>query len=233
MILTTHNPPYYERLVEAQGFSKAMDFYAWWFANPERARKRLLRLASALKERHPVSIRPVNLRQLDAESALLRELYNKAWQNNWGFVPFTAAEFDYMAHSMKPLVIPDLTLIAEVNGEPAGFILTLPDVNAALRHLKNGRLTSFGLPIGLAKLLYHKRRLKRMRLVALGIVPKYRRSGIAEMLVLRVIETGMIERGYFGECSMTLENNYMINRFLEAIGAENYKTYRIYSRRLS
>jgi len=136
-----------------------------------------------------------------------------------------------MAHELKPIIIPDLTLLAEVDGEPAGFILCVPDINAALRHA-NGRLTTFGLPIGLAKLLYHKRRLRRMRLVALGIIPQYRRSGIAEMLVLRMIETGMLERGYFGECSMTLENNYMINRFLEAIGADRYKTYRIFSRSL-
>ncbi len=230
MILTSHNPPYYEALVESAGFTKTMDFYAWWFAQPDRAAKRLRRLAGARKERQSFSIRPINLANLSAESGRIREVYNEAWQNNWGFVPFTPAEFEHMAREMKPLVIEDLTLVAEVNGEPAAFILTLPDINAVVP--QNGRLTTFGLPLGLAKLLYGKSRLKRMRLVALGVVPKHRRSGIAEMLVLRVIETGMIERGYFGECSMTLEDNHMINRFLEAIGADRYKTYRIYRRRI-
>ncbi len=230
-ILTAHNPPYYERLLQSWGLTKAIDFYAWWFSNPDRACQRLRRLARSIKDRQRATIRPVNLSHLGAESERLRRIYNEAWQHNWGFVPFTPAEFEYMAHELKPIIIPDLTLLAEVNGEPAGFILCVPDINAALRHA-NGRLTTFGLPIGLAKLLYHKRRLRRMRLVALGIIPQYRRSGIAEMLVLRMIETGMLERGYFGECSMTLENNHMINRFLEAIGADRYKTYRVFSRSL-
>jgi GNAT superfamily N-acetyltransferase len=232
MILTAHNPPYYADLIEAWGFTKAMDLYAWWFADPARAEKRLRRLASALKNRQLPNIRPVNLKEIGDESRRLRELYNEAWQNNWGYVPFTREEFDYMTKELKPLVIPDLTLIAEVEGQPAGFILCVPDLNDALRHV-NGRLTRFGLPIGLAKLLYHKSRLRRMRLVALGVAPKFRRSGVAEMLVLRVIENGMLKRGYFGECSLTLEDNHMINRFMEAIGADPYKTYRIYRRAIA
>ena len=228
MILTSHNPPYYAELIEKAGFVKAMDLFAWWFVNPERAEKRLRRLAGALKDRQLPTIRSVNLKHLREESGRLRQLYNEAWQNNWGYVPFTPEEFDYMTHELKPIVIPDLTLIAQVDGEPAGFILCVPDINAALRHV-DGRLTRFGLPIGLAKLLYHKSRLKRMRLVALGVVPKYRRSGVAEMLVLRMIENGMLQRGFFGECSLTLENNHLINRFMQAIGADPYKTYRIYS----
>jgi len=232
MILTAHNPPYYADLIEAWGFTKAMDLYAWWFADPARAEKRLRRLASALKNRQLPNIRPVNLKEIGDESRRLRELYNEAWQNNWGYVPFTPEEFDYITKELKPLVIPDLTLIAEVEGQPAGFILCVPDLNDALRHV-NGRLTRFGLPIGLAKLLYHKSRLRRMRLVALGVAPKFRRSGVAEMLVLRVIENGMLKRGYFGECSLTLEDNHMINRFMEAIGADPYKTYRIYRRAIA
>ncbi|MGI8820001.1 MAG: GNAT family N-acetyltransferase [Chthoniobacterales bacterium] len=230
-VLTSHNPPYYAALFESLGLTKTMDFYAWWLAQPDRAVKRLRRLAAAIKNRQRATIRPANLSNLAAESERLRRVYNEAWQRNWGFVPFTPAEFQHMAHELKPIVSPDLTLIAEADGEPVGFILCVPDINEALK-FANGRLTRFGLPIGLAKILYHKRRLKRVRLVALGIVPKFRRSGIAEMLVLRIIETAMLQRGFLGECSMTLENNHMINRFLEAIGAERYKTYRIYARSL-
>jgi ribosomal protein S18 acetylase RimI-like enzyme len=124
-----------------------------------------------------------------------------------------------------------LVWLAEVGGEPVGFILCVPDINVALKKI-NGRLTTFGMPIGLAKLLYHKSRLKTVRLVALGVVPKYRRHGIAEMLVLHIIEEAMLKRGFIGECSLILENNDMMNRFLAAIGAEKYKTYRIYRRRL-
>ncbi|HEX8280256.1 MAG TPA: GNAT family N-acetyltransferase [Chthoniobacterales bacterium] len=231
MVLTSHNPPYYERLIEGCGFAKIIDFYAWWFGDPARASKRLRRLASSLKGRELASIRSVDLKRIHAEAERLRVIYNEAWRNNWGFVPFTEKEFAFMTHELKPLVDPKLVLIAEVGGEPAGFVLCVPDINAAIRHA-NGRLTRFGLPIGLAKLLYHKRRMKTARLVALGVVPKYRRHGVAELLVLQIIDEGMLRQGLIGECSLVLEDNIMMNRFLEAIGATRYKTYRIYQRRL-
>jgi GNAT superfamily N-acetyltransferase len=229
MILTGHNPPYYERLLHECGFAKVRDFYAWWIGQTERAAQRLRRFAARLGGREVATIREINLKRIGEEGQRIRRIYNEAWQNNWGYVPFSEKEFDFMAHELKPLVDSKLVLVAEVGGEPAGFILTVPDINAAIRHA-NGRLTRFGLPIGLAKLLYHKRRLKTARLVALGVVPKYRRHGVAELLVLRIIEEGMLKKGLVGECSLVLEDNVMMNRFLAAIGAERYKTYRIYSR---
>ncbi len=230
-LLTAHNPPYYTALIEGLGFHKVMDFYAWWFAEPARAATRLRRLAASLKKRQPASIRQGNLKNFRAEAGRLREIYNDAWKENWGFVPFTEKEFEFMAKELKQLVVPEFTLIAEVGDEPVGFILCVPDINVAFKKI-DGRLTSYGIPIGLAKLLYHKSRLRTARLIALGVKPKYRRGGIAEMLVLRIIEDAMIKRGFTGELSMTLENNHLINRFLSAIGAEKYKTYRIYQRLL-
>jgi GNAT superfamily N-acetyltransferase len=134
-----------------------------------------------------------------------------------------------MTKELKPLLLPKFAWVAENGDEPVGFALGVPDINVVLRDL-DGRLTRFGLPTGLIKLLLYKKRIKKGRLIALGVVEKYRRAGIAEVLVLRVIEETMIKRGITGELSMTLEDNYMINRFLEAIGAERYKTYRIYTR---
>jgi GNAT superfamily N-acetyltransferase len=232
MLLTSHNPPYYEALFDRAGFRKEIDFYAWWFADPAEAVARLRRLSAVLeRKRKLASIRAANLKNLAEESRRLREVYNQAWENNWGFVPFTPNEFNFMAKELKPVVDPEFVYIAEVDGKPAGFLLCMPDINAAIRHA-DGRLMRFGLPIGLAKLLYHKARIKTVRLVALGVVAKYRRHGIAERLVLQIIETAMIKRGYIGEASLVLENNVMMNRFLEAIGAERYKTYRIFRRRL-
>jgi ribosomal protein S18 acetylase RimI-like enzyme len=230
-LLTAHNPSYYAPLLEGLGFSKVIDFYAWWFAEPERAAVRLRRLAASLKKHHSAVIRPGNLKNFRAEAGRLREIYNEAWKKNWGFVPFTEKEFEFMAKELKQLVVPEFTLIAEVGAEPVGFILCVPDINVALKKI-NGRLTSYGFPVGLAKLLYYKRRIRTVRLIALGIKPGYRRGGIAEMLVLQIIEEAMIKRGFSGEASMTLENNHLINRFLAAIGAKRYKTYRIYRRSL-
>jgi GNAT superfamily N-acetyltransferase len=231
-ILTAHNPPYYRQLIENCGFTKAKDWYAWWFADPSKVVGHLRRLATRVHRQRPVTLRSANLKNLRDESRRLREIYNQAWEKNWGFVPFTAAEIEFMTHELKPLLVPEFAWIAEIGNEPVGFTLCLPDINVVLREL-NGRLTRFGLPIGLIKLLLYKKRIKKGRLIALGVVEKYRRAGIAEMLVLRVMEETMIKRGITGELSMTLEDNVMINRFLEAIGAERYKTYRIYSKSIA
>jgi ribosomal protein S18 acetylase RimI-like enzyme len=230
-LLTSHNPSYYAALIESCGFEKVKDLYAWWFSEPASAAARLRQLGSTFQKRHSVTIRSGNLKNIREESHRLREIYNDAWQKNWGFVPFTEKEIEFMTHELKPLVVPEFTLIAEIEDEPVGFILCVPDINVALRHI-DGRLTKFGLPIGLAKLLYYKIRTRTARLIALGVKPRYRRAGIAEMLVLRIIEDAMIKRGFTGELSLTLEDNHMINRFLEAIGAMKYKTYRIYRRAL-
>jgi GNAT superfamily N-acetyltransferase len=231
-ILTAHNPRYYPQLIESFGFAKVKDWYAWWFADPSKAVAQLRRLAARSQKRWPVAIRPAKLKQLRDESRRLREIYNLAWEKNWGFVPFTQEEIEFMTQELKPLLVPEFAWIAEIGNEPVGFTLCLPDINVVLRQL-NGRLTRFGLPIGLVKLLFYKRRIRKGRLIALGVVEKYRRAGIAERLVLRVMEETMIKRGITGELSMTLEDNFMINRFLDAIGAHRYKTYRIYSKSIA
>jgi GNAT superfamily N-acetyltransferase len=231
-ILTAHNPPYYRALMESCGFTKAKDWYAWWFGDPSKSVMHLRRLATRLKTRWRVTIRPADLKNLRGESRRLRQIFNQAWKKNWGFVPFTEAEIEFMTEELKPLIVPEFAWIAEIGSEPVGFTLCLPDINVVLRDL-NGRLTRFGLPIGLIELLFCKNRIQKGRLIALGVVEKYRRAGIAEMLVLRVMEETMVKRGITGELSMTLEDNYMINRFLDAIGAERYKTYRIYTRSIA
>jgi len=231
-ILTAHNPPYYAELIEGCGFEKRMDFYAWWFSDATRAAPRLRKLATRLQTRRRFTIRPGNLRDLPLESTRLRRIYNEAWRDNWGYVPFTEAEFAHLTNEMKPLLRPEFTAIAEVDGEGAGFIIALPDINVALQKI-NGRLTTFGIPIGLIRLLYEKQRLRRARLIAMGVRPEFRQHDVAEMLVLRIIEEAMFKLEFKGELSMTLENNVMINRFLEAIGAQRYKTYRIYSKSIA
>jgi ribosomal protein S18 acetylase RimI-like enzyme len=231
-LLTSHHPPYYGALIEGWGFEKAMDLYAWGLVDPTQAATRLRQLASSLKKRNDVTIRPAKLADLREEAGRIREIYNQAWRNNWGFVPFTEKEFEFMTQELKPILVPDLVWLAEIEGKPVGFILCIPDINEALGKI-NGRLTTFGWPIGLAKLLYYKSRIKRVRLVALGVIPQYRRNGIAEMLVLRTIEEAMIKRGFVGEASLIMENNQLMNRFLAAIGLEKEKTYRIYRRGLN
>ena len=227
-LLTAHNPPYYSRLIEAAGFQKEIDWYAWWFDPKNAPIVRLRRLVHARMRRTPVKIRPINLRDLAGDSRRLSAVFNKAWENNWGFVPFTPAEAAHMAKEMRPIIDPTMTLIAEIDNEPVAFVICVPDMNVALKHI-NGRLTRFGLPIGLAKLLWFRRKIRKARFVALGVVERFRRTGIAEMLVLQVMEEGA-SRGFTAELSMTLESNVMVNRLIETMGASKYKTYRIYRR---
>jgi ribosomal protein S18 acetylase RimI-like enzyme len=191
----------------------------------------LRKIAMARASRTGVTIRPINVKAVAEESQRIRTIYNQAWEKNWGFVPFTEAEIEHMGKEMKPLIVPEATLIAEIEKEPVAFVIAVPDINVAFRQI-NGRLTWFGLPIGLIKLLYHFRfKTRTGRLIALGVIEKYRRAAIAEMLVLNVMDAAF-KRGFTGELSMTLEDNVMVNRFIEAVGAKRYKTFRIYRRSL-
>lgn len=230
-LLTAHNPPYYAQLIESNGFEKEVDWYAWWFDPKNAPVARLRRLVERRTRNTSVQIRPINFRDLAGDSQRLAAVFNEAWKNNWGFVPFTAAEAEHMASEMRPLIDPAMTLIAEIDNMPVAFVICVPDINVALRRI-NGRLTFFGLPIGLLKLLWHRARIHKARFVALGVVEKYRGAGIAEMLVLQVLLDGA-SRGFTAELSMTLEDNVMVNRFIEAMGARVYKKYRIYRRLLN
>ena len=230
-ILTAHNPPYYVRLIEACGFVKEVDWYAWHFDPKNAPVSRLRGLVERRARRTLAKIRPINLRDLAGESQRLASVFNEAWKNNWGFVPFTNTESEHMAKEMRPLIDPRMTLIAEIDNAPVAFAICVPDINVALKEI-NGRLTRFGLPIGLIKLLWYRRKIRKARFVALGVLEKYRRAGIAEMLVLQVLEEGA-SRGFTAELSMTLEDNVMVNRFIETMGASKYKTYRIYRRSLN
>jgi GNAT superfamily N-acetyltransferase len=226
-LLTSHNPPYYAGLIESCGFTKAKDWYAWWFSEFPEPAERLRKIALARSRKQGVTIRPINLKKVAEESQRIRTIYNQAWEKNWGFVPFTGPEIEHMAKEMKPLIVPEAMLLAEVGREPVGFVIGVPDINVAFRKIKNGRLTWFGLPIGLLKLLYYRLKIRTGRLVALGVVEKYRRAGVAETLVLQLMDEAF-KRGFTGELSMTLEDNVMVNRFIEAMGARRYKTFRIY-----
>lgn len=232
-VMMNHNPPYYATLLEQAGLRKTKDLYSWWFDDPHNLvdnwRDRMDRLA----RRSKIVIRPFRLADLPAEVARCTRIYNEAWQDNWGFVPMTDAEIQHLAKELRHWAVPQMLLIAEVAGEPVGFAMSLPDFNEALRGL-NGRLFSWGLPWGLARLAWNLRRVRTCRLVTLGVLPKFRRRGVAELLIYRTLVTGKAELGYAGaELGWTLEDNDLINRPIELVGSRRYKTYRIYEKPLA
>jgi GNAT superfamily N-acetyltransferase len=148
----------------------------------------------------------------------------------WGFVKLTEVEFQHFAGQLKQLAIAEQVLLAEVGGKPVGFSITLPDINEAIRPL-NGRLAKYGLPLGLARFMYRKRRIKTARMMVLDVLKEYRRRGVAEMLILHTLDYGKNVLGYTGaELGWTLEDNSAVNRTIEAVGGRRYKTYRVYSK---
>jgi len=188
-------------------------------AVPERVQK----LAEKFRKREDLTVRPIDVKDMANEIEKIKRIYNDAWEQNWGAVPMTDDEFHHMAKDMKQLVVPELFLIAEVRGEPVAFAMTLPDVNRALAKV-NGRL----FPFGLVKLLWHMRKITACRLIALGIRKGFRKRGIDAVLYNDTLKNAQ-RLGYTdGEVSWTLEDNVLINRAIELMGAKRYKTYRMY-----
>lgn len=229
-IMMNHNPRYYAELLESWGLTKAMDAYAWWFIDSlnlaDKWRPRLERLM----KRNRVVVRPFNLSNFAEDVLRCKEIYNAAMNDMWGFVRLTDAEFQYLAAQLKKLTDPRQVLLAEINGRPVGVSITLPDINEAIRPL-NGRLTSYGLPIGAIKFLRNKRHIKTARMVILDVLKEYRRRGVAEMLILNTLDYGKNVLGYTSaELSWTFEDNEAINRTIESVGAKRYKTYRMYDK---
>lgn len=232
-IMMNHNHPYYGPLLESWGLRKLKDLYCWWFVDPNDMMARWAALAERMARRGNVVIRPVRVKDFEAEVARCESVYNGSRRDNWGFVRLTDAEFRYLANRIRQVAVPEQVLLAECEGQPVGFSITLPDLNEAIRPLK-GRLTTFGLPIGLARLLYRSRHVKTARMMVLDLLETHRRRGIAELLILRTLEYGKNVIGYTGaELGWTLEDNRLINRTIEAVGGQRYKTYRIYSKSLS
>jgi len=229
LIMMPYNPPYYTGLMAASGLAKAKDLYAY-FADYRIKEQipRMERLAQRATSSGNVVIRNLNFKNIDRDIKVIKHIYNNAWDKNWGFVPMTDEEFDYMASDMKKVVDPDLALIAEIDGAPAGFSLALPDYNRIIKKC-NGRL----LPFGIFHFIFGKSSIDAVRLLTMGVVHQYRHKGLDVVFYLESIKR-TFKKGYRGgELSWILEDNVMMNRILESIGAKVYKKYRIYEKPLS
>ena len=227
-----HNRPYLGPLIESAGLAKAKDFYAWWYTSghiDERTRK----IAERTLQLPNVRVRPMDLSHFRREVDIVRDIYNSAWSQNWNFTPFTSAELEIIATEYKMFVDTEIALVAEVDGKPAAMCFAIPDVNEMVKDF-DGELTKN--PLNVVKLLWRLRfrRPHHARLLLLGVKEEYRASHrygtLAAVLYVEVARRGAA-RGYVGgELSWTLEDNVMINRGIERMGARKYKTYRVYER---
>jgi hypothetical protein len=228
-----HDKPYLGALVEAAGYHKLKDLFAWWYVANSPIDPITKKLSQRTRELPNVKIRTMDINQLHREVEIIRDVYNAAWSENWGFVPFTAAELALYATEYKHFFDPEIALVAEVDGKPAAICFAIPDVNELVKDF-DGELMK--RPLNLAKLLWRLKfaRPKAARLILLGIKPEFRASrrygALAAVLYEEVALRGS-RRGYVGgELSWTLEDNDAINRGIERMGARKYKTYRLYER---
>jgi hypothetical protein len=230
-LMMTYNPRYYLDLVAAAGFRKAKDLLAYHLDLKDTPMERLGKLAERVKKKWPeLKFSPIQRKTLDADLAKLKTVYNAAWQENWGFVPMTDAEIDFMAERLKPLLMVDISWLVETDTEPVGFLLALPDYNVAFKPMR-GRLVSPGLFKALPYLLNWKRP-PLARVITLGVIEKYRGKGLESVMLFEGLKVGFAAGLKEAEASWILEDNTMMCRLMEVYAGTVYKRYRLYQREL-
>jgi hypothetical protein len=229
VLMMTYNPRYYVALVEAAGFRKTKDLLAFYMDLAKIPMDRLGRIASKIRERIPnLVLRPMTRKSLPQDLVKVKEIYNAAWEDNWGFVAMTDAEVDFLAERLKPLLMEGLVWLAEVGCEPVGFLLALQDYNMVLQPLQGRLLTP--KVFGFLPYLLGWKRLPRTRVVTLGVKEKYRSRGLESAMLIEGLKVGIAAGVTESEASWILEDNVRMRRVLEAIGGRAYKTYRLYER---
>ena len=229
LILNQWTQPYYPALLEGAGLTKAMDLYMWelWVDDRASVHPAIMRMAEEVKTKHGIDVRGMRKRDLRSEVDRFLEVYNEAWERNWGFVPLTDEEVRHYAKELKPILDENWAFIAEKDGETVGAALTLPDYNQVLKHL-NGRL----LPIGWAKALYWRRKINRVRVFALGVKAKHQHTGVAAKLYTEHFDSAARTPQKGGEMGWILETNRSMNRAMEGMGGKIVSTYRLFEKEL-
>lgn len=225
MLLMPRNPPAYAQYIESAGYAKVKDLFAWLYAVQPEVPAFVTRVANLVRERTRLSLRPVNVKAFDRDAEALRQLYIAAWEQNWGFVAPTREEFRRITHEMKPILDPQCTVCAEVDGRMVACLVAVPDINQVLKGT-DGRLSVSTI----WRLIRRNRYITQARLLLLGIDPAYRQIGIYPLL-LEQLQRQLAGKQYRQiEFSWILEENNNINQPAERAGARRYQTYRIYQK---
>ncbi len=224
-LLMTYNPKYYLTLCDSYGLVKDMDLNAYKLDSDKvLASEKLKRIAELARQRSKIVIRPLNMKDFDNELKKIKEIYNKAWEKNYGFVPFTDAEMDAMAVDLKQLVDPGIVLFGEIEGKTVGFALTMLDYNKIFKQM-NGRIFP-----NIYKMWTQKKTLNWARVLILGLIPEYRMRGLDAVFYWDIVNLTRKIGVMYGEASWILETNEMMNRGAQVMQGELYKKYRIYQK---
>ena len=228
-LMMPYNPAYYPGIYEKAGLEKAMDFRAYSIV---RARSilntRLKPVTDYLLRKHRLTVRSADPKHRAAEFVILRDLYNASFHNHWGFSPLDQESFDHLANDLLQVADPDLILIAEKDTIPVGFVIGVPNFNEILIKIRNGRL----LPLGLIRILLQRKKIRTVRVMTLGVLPDYRKYGVAPLLMRKITEK-IIEKGYIGgEISWVAEDNFAMNKLADDIDGHPWKKTRIYQKNM-
>ena len=228
-ILTLQNPRYYESLWTANGWEPAMDLWGWKFAKAStRLSDRQRRTLERLRSRAKVRVRAIDMDDYDADVGRFFDIYNAAWQENWGFAPMPEAEVRHLAKQLKQIIRPEWAFGLETTGgEPVAVCLALPDVNQPMQRVRSGRL----LPTGWYPLLTGAKKVTRARVWALGIRPDYQHLALGPLLYAEIVDRLAADPHVdSAEASWTLATNHRINDQIAALGATRSKVWRLYQR---
>lgn len=230
-LMMPHGQPYYPGYIQGAGYEKAMDLYAWRYVR-EHPPEQIQQIADAVAQHPGLVVRSLDKSRMAEELEIIISIFNDAWAKNWGFVPLTQAEVDLMAKQFKWIADPELCLIAEVDGVPAAMAVALPNLHETTADLQGALF-----PMGWAKLLYRLARKPptSFRQVLLGVKREFRGSSLGglSLLLYVTIHRRAYAKGYReAEASWTLANNDRINHGMAFMGAERYKTYRVFEKEL-
>lgn len=229
-IMMPYTKAFYPALFEKMGFEKAQDLLAFRIKESDLDFERLNRIEDIVLKRLPgLKLRKINIKKINDEILIVQDLFNRAWAKNWGFTPLTLAEVKALAADFKMILDPEIALIAEMEGQPIGFSVSLPDLNVALKHVHRGRL----FPFGLFKLLYHKRKITSVRTALMGVIPEFQGKGIEALLNKHTIVNGMAKGYTSSELSWVLESNTAMIRVAERLGSSVEKRYRLFTKKVN
>jgi GNAT superfamily N-acetyltransferase len=236
VLLMPYNPPYYQALVENAGFSKVMDVYSFYVSREgiinAKETQRIARLTERIMQRNKITIRSLDPRRKKAEFALFKEIYNAAWEDNWGFVPLTPRELDALVESLGMFVEPRLALFAEVNGDPAGFIMAVPDFNQVLHKIRPRP----GVPeaVSLIQALWHwkiKHSMSWIRIPLMGVKQEYRHLGVDAAMYYYMTQAIIKHTNYQdSDSGWILESNDNMVSIAKNLGTTIYKTHRFFEK---
>jgi hypothetical protein len=228
-IMMSYNPPYYKTLMENYGLNVSMKMYAYKVEdNNVLANEKLLRVKDIALQRSNTKLRLIDKKKLNIEIEHIKKIYNKAWENNWGFVPMSDEELNLMANELKLILDTQFApMIENEKGEVVAFALALRDINFITKDF-NGSL----FPFNFLKLLFGQKKIKWIRVLLLGILPEYRGKGLDAVMYYEMIKNGLkvgIDRA---EASWILESNPDMQKGMKVVNGEIYKTYAIFEKQI-